>query len=119
MTHCVQPVVGAVLGGITAVAGPVAAILTWLAVTYSYRMIKLRVVTEVQNYLKVEDICDPTDFGHAYAPGVSQSQSGAIQMSMYTSGNFTIHTVTCHKGINCSCSQPLMSRYIELFGLPT
>ena len=72
-THCVQFLAGTVFGVITAIAGPLAAILTRLAVIYSYRMIKLRVVSEVRKYLKVEDISetDAPDSGHA--PAVSHS----------------------------------------------
>ncbi|KAL0050486.1 hypothetical protein WJX82_000670 [Trebouxia sp. C0006] len=79
------PSLGVVFGGITGIAGPVAATLTWLALTYSYRMIKLSVVTQVQKYLKVEDISgsDITDSDHSLA--VSHTQSGAIQMATYAS----------------------------------
>lgn len=119
VTHCVQSVVGAVFGGITGIAGPVAAILTWLALTYSYRMIKLSVVTQVQKYLKVEDICgsDVTDSGHGLA--VSHTQSGTIQMATYASGNHMCNNMPQqHHLFACAAEHACKALDSQLLNLP-
>ena len=118
VTHCVRSVVGAVFGGITGIAGPVAAILTWLALTYSYRMIKLSVVTQVQKYLKVEDISgsDVTDSGHALA--VSRTQPAAIQMATYASGNHMRNNMSQRHASAASAAHACKALYSKLLFLP-
>ena len=118
VTHCVRSVVGAVFGGITGIAGPVAATLTWLALTYSYRMIKLSVVTQVQKYLKVEDISgsDITDSDHAHA--VSHTQSGAIQMATYASGNHMCSNMSQRHASASAAAAACKAPHSKLLDLP-